>query len=238
MNTSWQQASDWYDSITAKKGHEYHRTLIMPRLKKMLVACKSVLDLGCGQGVLASYIPKGCAYLGVDLSKSLVQAAKKRHPDKSFKIADCIKPLDMKEKFDSATCVLALQNMKDPLALLKNAHAHLNEGGQLILVLNHPCFRIPRQSHWGYDEKQKIQFRRIDRYMSPLSIPIQVKDAKLMAFHYSLSEITGYLKSAGFAITDLQEWCSPKSSTGKRAKAENRAREEFPLFLTIEAKKW
>ncbi|MCP5491942.1 MAG: methyltransferase domain-containing protein [Chlamydiales bacterium] len=238
MNTSWQPAADWYDTITSDKGHEYHRTVIMPELKKMLSKTSSLLDLACGQGVLSSYLPKNCRYLGIDIAKKLVQSAKKRHPDREFKTADCTGPLDLNETFDAAACVLALQNIADPLALLKNAHKHLNSGAQLILVLNHPCFRIPRQSSWGFDPKQKMQYRRTDRYMSPLDIPIRVKDAELIAFHRPLSEYFHCLKSAGFVICNVHEWCSPKTSTGKNARAENRARAEFPLFLTIEAKKW
>lgn len=238
MKTSWQPAADWYDTITSDKGHEYHRTVIMPELKKMLGKASSVLDLACGQGVLCSYLPKKCRYLGVDVAKKLIQSAKKRHPEREFKTTDCTGLLKIDETFDAVTCVLALQNIADPLALLKNAYQHLNEGGQLILVINHPCFRIPRQSHWGFDPKQKMQYRRIDRYMSHLDIPIRIKDAELIAFHRPLSDYFNWIKSARFTVCDVNEWCSPKTSTGKNARAENRAREEFPLFLTIEAKKW
>ena len=36
----------------------------------------------------------------------------------------------------------------------------------------HPCFRIPRQTHWGWDEQKRIQFRRVDLYGSESAIPI------------------------------------------------------------------
>jgi len=42
----------------------------------------------------------------------------------------------------------------------------------LVIVLNHPCFRIPRQSGWGIDEKNKLQFRKVIKYMSPMEIPL------------------------------------------------------------------
>jgi len=38
-------------------------------------------------------------------------------------------------------------------------------------------------------------------------------------------------------ISDLEEWTSDKVSAGKSARAENRARSEFPLFLAIKAVK-
>ncbi|MBI2075302.1 MAG: SAM-dependent methyltransferase, partial [Candidatus Harrisonbacteria bacterium] len=41
---------------------------------------------------------------------------------------------------------------------------------------------------------------------------------------------------AGFAVTDMEEWVSHRTSErGPRAKAEDRARREIPLFLAIKA---
>ncbi|HPE84906.1 MAG: class I SAM-dependent methyltransferase [Chlamydiia bacterium] len=231
--TSWEDAAKWYDKITNEKGHYYHQAVIMPKLKKMLK--KSVLDLACGNGALAGNVK--CDYVGLDASKTLIRAAQANHPKSKFYTKDVTQPLDLKQAFHFVTCILALQNIAEPLALLKNAHAHLEADGQLILVLNHPCFRIPRQSHWGVDSEKKLQYRRIERYMSEMEIPIQVGRAKLLTFHHPLSFYFDLLKQSGFQTLDVQEWCSDKKSTGAAAKMENRAREEFPLFLTIIAKK-
>jgi hypothetical protein len=37
----------------------------------------------------------------------------------------------------------------------------------MVLLLTHPCFRVPRQSGWGWDEQRKLQYRRVDRYLTP-----------------------------------------------------------------------
>jgi hypothetical protein len=88
------------------------------------------------------------------------------------------------------------------------------------------------------DAQKKLQYRRIDRYMTPLSIPIQTSPGKgkteeTISFHFSLSHYTALLKKAGFTIDSIEEWCSDKRSTGKTAAMENRSRQEFPLFLAI-----
>jgi len=41
------------------------------------------------------------------------------------------------------------------------------------------------------------------------------------------------LKTNGLIVQDLEEWRSEKKSVGKWAKMEDRAREEFPLFLAV-----
>jgi ubiquinone/menaquinone biosynthesis C-methylase UbiE len=205
----------------------------------------SLLDLACGQGILARHLPPHVAYCGIDLAPSLIHAAQKKKVDRhTFLVGDICKPLPIgKQLFTHATIVLALQNVAHPaLALLQAAH-HLKPGGILAIVLNHPCFRIPRQSSWGIDAPKKMQYRRVERYLSSLKIPIQMHPGKgkssetTWSFHHSISDFSRFLADAGFAILLLEEWASDKMSVGKAAKMENRARAEFPLFLTFLAQK-
>ena len=232
---SWEPAANWYDKLVSKEGHYYHQAVIFPKLKKLIGKSPDVLDLACGQGALAGQVK--CDYVGVDVAKTLVRSAQKRFPKSRFYTKDLSIPIDLKRTFSTATCILALQNIADPVQLLENAHRHLEEGGRLILVMNHPCFRIPRQSHWGVDEAKKLQYRRIEKYMSAMKIPIHVAKKQLLSYHQPLSYYFGLLKNAGFVTTDVQEWVSDKQSSGKAAKMENRARKEFPLFLTIVCEK-
>lgn len=242
MQTSWEDSSAWYDKTVGEKGHYYHQQVILPGLLKLLNlnAQSRLLDLACGQGVLARALPKEVAYLGVDAAPSLIREAQKKSKH-SFMVADVCKPFQA-GKFTHATIILALQNMADPSAAIKNAAAHLESGGKLVLVLNHPCFRIPRQSSWGIDEQKKMQYRRIDRYLSPLNIPIQTHPGKqamveTTSFHHPLSAFIKWLNEAGFDTELLEEWVSDKKSTGSNARMENRSRQEFPLFMAIRSKK-
>ena len=44
-----------------------------------------------------------------------------------------------------------------------------NNKTKIYFVINHPAFRIPRASSWGYETAEggaNIQYRRIDKYMS------------------------------------------------------------------------
>ena len=247
-NSSWQHVEKWYDSLVTKEGHYYHKTLILPTLLNWLSLKRgdTILDLACGQGVLARHLPEGVTYYGLDIAKPLIQKAKSysKNPDHHFLVQDVEKPFNIDHKdFDSATLILAFQNIKNPQKTLQNASTYLKKGGKLLLALNHPCFRIPRQSSWGLDEKKKLQYRRIDRYMSLMDIPIQIHPSKknehasTISFHFPLSVISKCIFQAGFVITRLEEWCSNKKSEGGKAKMENSAREEIPLFLGIECQK-
>jgi ubiquinone/menaquinone biosynthesis C-methylase UbiE len=247
-STSWQKVGKWYDETVGEQGHYYHQTVIIPGILKLLnlASDSSVLDLACGQGILSRHLPKEVAYVGIDLSSALIRTARRYQPNSQhrFVVGDISQelPIDQKD-FSHAALILALQNLEEPLKAFKNAHKHLQSMGQFVIVLNHPCFRIPRQSSWKIDQENKIQYRRIDRYLSTMKIPIQMhpghgkESLETWSFHYPLSLISQWLHEAGFFIQQIEEWCSNKVSEGKAAKMENRSRAEIPLFMTILAVK-
>lgn len=248
-STAWQEVGKWYDDLVGPTGHYYHQHVILPNALRILKfnAKSRLLDLGCGQGVLARSIPKDVDYVGVDLSKKLLQAAKAYHSNdkkRAFFLNDITQPLKLptKELFSHATLILSLQNVENGQKVFEQLRSHLLPSGQVLIVLNHPTFRIPRQSGWGFDEPTKSQYRKITSYMTPQKIPIQMHPGKneeneeTWSFHHPLSDYSQWLKQSGFVIESIEEWCSDKESTGKAAKWENRARKEFPLFLAIVAK--
>ncbi len=248
QKTSWANSKRWYDELVGQEGHYYHREVILPNLLRLISegAPKSLIDLACGQGILSRHLPKQVDYLGLDVAANLIAQAKeyaKKNPKQQFAVHDITLPYETPQLFDCATILLALQNVSDPAGVLALAADYLKPGGRLVLVVNHPCFRIPRQSSWGIDELKKCQYRRLDRYMSPMEVPIQMQPGKgekstmTYSYHHPLQSYVKWLSEAGCAVVRLEEWCSNKKSTGAHATMENRARAEFPLFLTLVAEK-
>lgn len=246
--TSWHHVGKWYNELVDRRGHYYHEHIILPNALRLLKLSKdsSLLDLACGQGVLARQIPKDVHYQGVDAARSLIEFAQKgdNNSNHRYTIGDITRSLPInKRDFSHATIILALQNIENPASAFNNCANYLSINGRLLIVLNHPCFRIPRQSSWEIDEKNKLQYRRINRYLSPLKIPITIHPGKRQSspltwsFHYPLSSYSLFLKDAGFVIETIEEWASDKESVGKAARMENRGRSEFPLFLAMVAVK-
>jgi len=247
-DTSWQPVSQWYNSAVGEDGHFYHRNLVLPKTIELLNLPQNaaVLDLACGQGVLARVLPEDVYYQGIDIAPDLIKAAREqdKNPRHHFTVANITRsglPIQKKD-FTHVTILLALQNIDKSQLALNNAAEYLREGGKCLIVINHPCFRIPRQSSWEVDPVKKTQFRRVDRYLSPLEIPItahpgQKSSPLTWSFHQPLSVYTQQLFEAGFLIERIEEWVSTKQSVGTAAKMENRGRSEIPLFMTFLARK-
>jgi len=243
-STAWDQAARWYDALVGDHGSDYQKDIIMPGATRLMNLKKGhrVLDLACGQGVFSRYLlAKGMQVEGLDTSAELLKLARARSkPAISFHLADACDTGTFEEShFDAVACLLALQNMEEIEPTFKNVARWLKPEGRFVMVVTHPCFRIPRQTHWGWDEEKKIEYRRVDRYASDLSIPIITpplagSKGHTTTYHRSLQTYVTALAGAGLCVESLEEWTSKKASRpGKRAKAENRARKEIPLFLSL-----
>ncbi len=248
QNTSWEKSSKWYNKIVGDEGHYFHQAVIFPNLKKIIDFnnLESVIDLACGQGIFERQINQNTEYVGVDIARSLIDQAKKKSQNQKhqFIVADASKTLPLAENhFDLVVIILALQNIRNFEGVIINAERHLKSGGKFVMVLNHPMFRIPRQTSWGMDEENKIQYRRVDKYMSEMEIPITTNPGKFeesettWSFHSPLSKYSQVLYKNGLVIERIEEWISDKKSTGSKAKMEDRARAEIPMFMTIVTKK-
>jgi len=243
-NTSWEPIADWYKKIVGVTGHYYHKEVILPKVLEILNLKdnESVVDFACGQGILARVINSKSKYLGFDISKELInEAISHKNSNQKFVVADITKEMRFDDKFDFATIILAFQNLKNPRLALKNIYQSLKDQGKLVIVINHPCFRVPKHSDWIFQRNK--QMRIIESYLSKLEIPIESSpfdkrnNQITWSFHYSLSEISKMLKAEGFLIESVEEHISPKKSEGGRAVAEDRARKEIPMFMTIVAVK-
>ncbi len=240
--TAWKgNVGAWYKKSVGVEGSFYHQQIILPNTLRLLnlKSGEKLLDLGCGQGILGRKVEN--EYLGIDLSDNLIDEAKNldRNSKHNYVLGDICKELSVHQIFDKGAMILALQNVKKPFLVIKNFSNLLKKGGELVLILNHPAFRIPKHSDW--EVKDNRQYRIMDNYMSTLEIPIESSpfDKKnnqiSYSYHHPLSTFSEMLFDNGFFIEKIEEWISPKKSEGGRAKIEDRARAEFPLFLAIKA---
>src|SRR5690606_21175062 len=75
--------------------------------------------------------------------------------------------------FHAAVFLLSIQDIEPLGEALEGVRATLAPGGRLVIVMTHPCFRVPRQSGWGVDEGRGLTYRRVDRYLTELAVPMK-----------------------------------------------------------------
>jgi 2-polyprenyl-3-methyl-5-hydroxy-6-metoxy-1,4-benzoquinol methylase len=219
-----------------------------------------ILDLACGQGVLCRKLAAlGHQLIGIDAAAPLIAAANQRNQADQLPIRyllgdatrlrsaegiliDGLPP----ESFDAITIVLAIQNIAPLSPVWQACRALLKPGGSLILVMMHPCFRIPKQSDWHWDNASSTQSRLVRQYLTSANIEIQTHpgraahgkdDAATTHFHRPLQAYINTLGNAGLLIDHIEEWPShKKSQPGPRQAALDQARKEIPMFLALRAR--
>lgn len=245
--SSWDPVAGWYDATVGVRGSPYHRKAAIPTVMRLaeLRAGESVIDVGCGTGVLAFHVVKaGCDYLGVDASAAMVRLARKRRGEEGrFEQGDARDLVGTTSaqpgSRDVAVFLLSVQDM-DPLdQVFASAVRVLKPAGRVVLFMVHPAFRPPRGSGWGYDPKRKLAYRRVERYLTPGAVPMKeyaevrkgAPRGATISFHRPLQDYVNALAGAGLWVDAMAELPDPVKDEGGRSNP------EVPLFLALRARK-
>lgn len=249
QDTSWNSVAGWYDDLLKTDNDSYQTKVIAPNLLRVLDLKKGevVYDLACGQGYFADIFSRnGADVTASDLSRKLISIATETLPKTiKFFVTPADKAPFLKDKsIDTVVIVLAIQNIENVSAVFAECKRVLKDGGRMVLVINHPTFRVPQGSDWNFADG--VQSRIISKYLSESKLSIDMtpgekdikKKIKTISFHRSLQYYMKIFAKNGFAITRLEEWISHKQSgKGPRQIAEDTARKEIPLFMCLEVKK-
>lgn len=240
-NTSWERVAHWYNGWVGKRGSHYHRRVALPTVMELLAlrSKEKVLDIGAGSGVLAPHVARANGiYLGLELSPTLVKLARRYHMGKGEFVRGDARHLNTHsriktESFDAAVFLLSLQDMEPLDEILRGASSVLRPGGRLVIFMVHPCFRVPRQSGWEWDRHRKLNYRRVDRYLSPLTVPMKThQGGTTRSFHRPLTRYVSALSDAGLLLDALQE--IPDAPMKAKGVTDN---PDIPLFLALRARK-
>lgn len=256
IKTSWGHVADWYHALLAEGKDTYQKEVILPHLLRLLAIKKGehIVDLACGQGFFSRALYAHGAYvMGVDVAQELIERARQETARISPKVEACalsfeVAPADnlsfiASASVDKVLIVLAIQNIANAHRVFTECARILKPKGSVYMVLNHPAFRIPQSTCWGWDAAAYAQYRRVDRYLSESKIKIQMHPGgdlrtTTISFHRPLQYYIKALGKNGLLVNDMEEWIShKKNEPGPRAEAETRARKEIPLFLFLQAKK-
>jgi ubiquinone/menaquinone biosynthesis C-methylase UbiE len=140
-------------------------------------------DIGCGPGHVARYLhDRGVQVLGIDLSKGMVEQARRLHPDIEFRQGN-MSTLDMDD--DSLAGIVAFYSIihiprEKVTHVLREFKRVLRPGGLLLLAFHRGHEIVHRDELWG-------------------------KQVTLDFIFFERSEMEGYLRTAGFELEESLE---------------------------------
>lgn len=145
---------------------------------------KSMLDLGCGSGVLTeSFFKKGISVTGLDSSEEMIGSARKRYPEINFICADAT-DFSLQNTVDAvfSNAVFHWINKERQPLMIKCVYNVLNKGGQFVFEMG------------GFGNNDLIHSALAKSFEN-------VGIEYVMPFYFpSIGEYSAMLESAGFKV--------------------------------------
>ena len=217
--------------LNSKSGfwHKYLEKPAMTSLLKPIVKNKIVLDLGCGSGIYTKKLNSfGAQVKGLDLSKSLIEIAKKENSKINFFVGDAKKTPFDNSQFDIVSSSLMVHYFKKLVPLFKEVSRILKKKGIFVFSITHPINEVITKKDNLFKFTDYFHRRK---YGWEMQSGMKVKN-----YHHTFEDIVNSLNDSGFIIERVLEKKPPLSSKKINLPAYKKAG-ICPSSLIIKAKK-
>ena len=233
----------------------WHRAIIDPTLLAVVgpVRGLEILDLACGNGYLTRrFAREGAARsLGVERSRRSLGFARQRERARpsgaEFFEGDARRLVGVTNaSFDLVVMNMALQDIADSEATVREVARVLRPTGRFVFSLSHPCFDLDERSAWVIEKIREpdgvwhdVVWRKMRGYRDErtVEVPWRISESETgytTAYHRTLSTYSRLLRASGLAITRLEEPSPLREAVRKSPQGPYML--EIPLHLVIEAR--
>lgn len=113
-----------------------------------IAAGQSVLEIGCGAGSFASYLPPGCVYQGLEYNQAAIEKACRRGLQVELASIEAFAE-SSRARFDVVCSFQVLEHVASPASFLRAAARTLAPGGLLIIA-------VPAEDSFMADEVNNV----------------------------------------------------------------------------------
>ncbi len=176
----------------------------------------NILDLGCGNGRFYKAFKDKVNYTGVDASEKLIEIAKEKYPEATFKVDDALKLSFEDNTFDSIYSFAVFHHFPSKeirKEFLKEAKRVLKPDGNLIItVWNLLDNKKGRKLLLKYSLQKLIGKTKLG--FKDIYYPWKRGDKEVKRYYHVFTkrELKKLLKEEGFKIKDLGKISRPNST--------------------------
>lgn len=230
----------FFENYRARRNRETspNNSIESPILYELLgeVDGKSILDLGCGDGLFGvELLEKGAAsYTGIEGSKRMFDEASRHLNGTTASVYhSTLENWNFpNSKVDIVVSRLVFHYIKDLHLIFQGIYNHLKDNGKFIFSVQHPLLLSTFES--AVSSKKRTNWV-VDDYFSMGERTEPWIDEVVVKYHRTIEEYYRLLKQTGFKVTDLREGRPKPENFLHKEEYERRMR--IPLFLIVSCEK-
>ncbi len=242
MKAAYDRIAGWYDEAVREGPLGPFHEWIIPIVLDLAgeVRGRRVLDLACGQGIVARRLAdRGASVAGVDVSEKLLETARRYEREEPRGISyllDDARTLDALEDagFDGVVCNMSLMDIPDLGATLRAVSRVLRPGSWFMFSVVHPICQTPGSPWWVVEDGEIVGVEVRDYFAEGhwrRGNPEGIR-GKLGAYHRTFGTYVDGLARSGLVLERLLE---PRA-TGRYAEVAP-IHEKVPVALVIRCAK-
>jgi SAM-dependent methyltransferase len=236
LAAAWEEHAAEFIAWARRPGHDsywqYHRDqffeLVPPPGRR-------TLDLGCGEGRLSRDLKAiGHDVVAVDLSPTMLAAAKEADGDLETHLADAADlPFD-DASFDLVVAFMSLQDVDHMEGAIGEVARVLEPGGSLCLAVVHPFNSAGRFAGDDASSAFVVEGSYLERFRYADNLVRDGLEITFVSEHRPIEAYVNALTAAGFLVERLRETDVPDSGI---VRSRSRRWQRIPLFLHVRALK-
>ena len=231
----WNNKAKFWDNLQGDAGNEFHRSLVSPSVENLLdlQAGESVLDIGCGNGVLARRLAElGGKVTAVDFSSEMIELASARQQASGEPIhyaevdatdEEALLALGIGQ-FDAITCTMTLMDIPTIAPLYRAVAQLLTENGRFVFSTMHPAFNSNNPIF--VMERGDVNGQLYTYYSLKISDYLDVPPMKGAGaadepnphyyYHRPMGELLGTAFESGLVLDGMDEPAFPRINTDRK----------------------